>query len=211
MSRHGTIVAYLALFVALGGTATAATQLGRNSVGSQEIRNGSVKPADLAKRARPIKATRSVAAFEAAVEDVMTTDQVLAALKDAVEGDAGPQGPKGEPAPGPQGVQGEQGKIGPRGAALGFALVNVSGGIVPDHSTSNARIVRPGSTIGVLCVGATDATVRNVSVMPTEYDPTVNLFVTPAGTDCAGYDLEIHAADDAGTAVGHGAIYVTLN
>ena len=47
-SRHATVVAYLALFVALGGTSVAAVKLSRNSVKSSHIKNGQVKRVDLA-------------------------------------------------------------------------------------------------------------------------------------------------------------------
>jgi hypothetical protein len=47
-SRHGTVVAYLALFVALGGTSVAAVKLSKNSVKSIHIKNGQVKRVDLA-------------------------------------------------------------------------------------------------------------------------------------------------------------------
>lgn len=47
-SRHATVVAYLALFVALGGTSVAAVKLSKNSVRSSHIKNGQVKRADLA-------------------------------------------------------------------------------------------------------------------------------------------------------------------
>lgn len=40
-------VGYLALFVALGGTGYAAVNLPRNSVGSKQLRNGSVGPSKL--------------------------------------------------------------------------------------------------------------------------------------------------------------------
>src|SRR3954451_18513690 len=40
--RHGTIAAYLALFVALGGTSYAAASLPRNSVGTAQIQNQAV-------------------------------------------------------------------------------------------------------------------------------------------------------------------------
>lgn len=39
---HGTLVAYLALFVALGGSAYAAANLPANSVGTRQLRNGAV-------------------------------------------------------------------------------------------------------------------------------------------------------------------------
>jgi hypothetical protein len=41
------VVAYLALFVALGGGAYAATQLPANSVGTQQLKNGAVTPSKL--------------------------------------------------------------------------------------------------------------------------------------------------------------------
>lgn len=48
---HGTVVAYLALFVALGGGAYAAGIAPRNSVDSKSIINGQVKSADVARGA----------------------------------------------------------------------------------------------------------------------------------------------------------------
>jgi hypothetical protein len=76
MPRHGTIVAYVALFIALGGSSYAAVQLSRNSVKSKHIANGHVKRADLALKAR-------------------------AGLPgpQGEPGPQGPQGPQGEPGP----------------------------------------------------------------------------------------------------------------
>jgi hypothetical protein len=48
--RHNAI-ALLALFVALGGTTIAATQIGKNTVTSRSIKNGQVRTPDLANRA----------------------------------------------------------------------------------------------------------------------------------------------------------------
>ena len=44
---RGNAVAYVALFVALGGTSYAATALPRGSVGNRQLRNGAVTPAKL--------------------------------------------------------------------------------------------------------------------------------------------------------------------
>ena len=41
--RHATVVAYLALFVALGGTGYAAMKLPKNSVGSKQIKSNAVR------------------------------------------------------------------------------------------------------------------------------------------------------------------------
>lgn len=48
---YANVVATLALFVALGGAATAATSLPRNSVGPKQLRNGAVTAKDLRKNA----------------------------------------------------------------------------------------------------------------------------------------------------------------
>jgi hypothetical protein len=51
--RHH-LVAYLALFVALGGTSYAATRLPTDSVASEQIVNGSIQAVDLANQARTV-------------------------------------------------------------------------------------------------------------------------------------------------------------
>jgi hypothetical protein len=84
-SRHGTVVAYIALFVALGGTATAAgvVQLKPNSVGSREIKDHSIRPVDLA-----------------------------FTLRDGAQGPAGPQGAPGEVGgTGLRGATGDAGQV----------------------------------------------------------------------------------------------------
>jgi hypothetical protein len=45
--RHGTVVAYLALFIALGGAAYAVKSAPKNSVTSKSIKKGAVKSADV--------------------------------------------------------------------------------------------------------------------------------------------------------------------
>ena len=69
-------MAYLALFIALGGSSYAAVQLTRNSVKSKHIANGQVKRADLAPKAK-VGQPGAVGA----------------------QGPQGPPGPKGEPGP----------------------------------------------------------------------------------------------------------------
>jgi hypothetical protein len=44
---RGNVVAYAALFVAVGGTSYAALNLPANSVGARQIRNGSIQPVKL--------------------------------------------------------------------------------------------------------------------------------------------------------------------
>ena len=55
--RHATVVAYLALFVAMGGTAIAASTLGKNTVGPKQLKRNAVTTAKVKKQA--ITAPRS--------------------------------------------------------------------------------------------------------------------------------------------------------
>jgi hypothetical protein len=71
--RHvrANTVAYIALFVALGGTSYAATQLPANSVGARQIKNHSITPIKL----NPVDIGASVR-FWAVINDASGTEQV---------------------------------------------------------------------------------------------------------------------------------------
>lgn len=90
------VVAYLALFLALGGTAGAAAALNANAVKSRHIANGQVKSADIGKDA--IDSSK--------VEDGSLRRRDF----DPDDFPPGRQGP-----PGPEGPVGPQGPIGPPG------------------------------------------------------------------------------------------------
>jgi hypothetical protein len=123
--RHGTVVAYLALFCALSTGAYAAVKLPANSVTSKQIKkdavtgvkvkDGSLGLADFAKGQLP---GGSAAGAPGPKGD------------SGPKGDAGPQGPKGDT--GPQGPAGKDGKDG-KDATLGkMPGVVVSGMFIPD-------------------------------------------------------------------------------
>ncbi|UGS35606.1 hypothetical protein [Capillimicrobium parvum] len=95
--RHGTIAAYLALFVALGGTSYAAASLPRNSVGTKQLQNQSVTGAKVR------NGSLTAADFRRG---------------QAPRGPAGPQGPTG-----PAGPQGPAGG----GSTVGFASIAANG------------------------------------------------------------------------------------
>jgi hypothetical protein len=105
LSDHvrSNVVAYLALFAALSGTAWAATELEKNEVKSKHIGKGQVKNSDLAANA--------VTSPKVADGSLLSEDFALGEL---------PQGPQG-----PQGLQGEEGPQGPSAASFfsggGFA------------------------------------------------------------------------------------------
>jgi hypothetical protein len=98
-SRHSTVVAYLALMSALGGTGYAASQLPTDSVGSQQIKRAAVAKSEL----------RSNAVNSAKVENGSLRRQDFAPGQ-LTSGPRGPQGPQG-----PQGDTGQKGDTGPKG------------------------------------------------------------------------------------------------
>ena len=115
--RHGTIAAYLALFVALGGTSYAAASLPSNSVGTKQLQNQSVTGAKVR------NGSLTAADFRRG---------------QAPRGPAGPQGPTG-----PAGPQGPAGG----GSTVGFASISENGTVNPNLSagiTQNMVGVVPG-------------------------------------------------------------------
>jgi hypothetical protein len=120
LRRHLTyanVAATLALFLALGGAAYAATQLPKNSVGTKQLRNGAVTTAKIAKKTRrQLQGQHGPA---------------------GPQGKTGKQGPKG--ATGSKGAQGVAGKNGEPGERPAFE--SVSKPATPTPLTSATQIV----------------------------------------------------------------------
>lgn len=211
--RHSTIVAYAALFIALGGTGYAATQLAPNSVGSAEIRNGSVQNRDLARGVLSRHNAKLASTITDVVTDPSTGINLHVTATDGAQGPVGPVGPPGPQGdPGVKGDKGDTGDTGPRGASLGFAHVLANGTTDPARTSSNAVITKPGGYIGTYCVDATDATVRGLYATPDANDgvgSVAQIRVPPGGGACDGHDMEV-IITTSGTAADHG-FYVTLN
>ena len=96
--RHGTAVAYLALFAALGGSAYAAV-----AVTGKHIKDGTLTGRDVKNRSLGTSKLSGNAVISLAGQP-------------GAAGPQGPQGAKGEPGPaGPAGPKGETGQEGPMG------------------------------------------------------------------------------------------------
>jgi hypothetical protein len=107
--RHGVVVAYLALFVALGGTSYG---LATGTIGSREIEDGAVKSKDLRNegvRGVDVR-TGTLASSDVADASLLAEDFAPGQLE---AGPQGPEGPQGDD--GPQGIQGPPGIQGPAG------------------------------------------------------------------------------------------------
>jgi hypothetical protein len=91
---RGHFVAYLALFFALGGTSfAAANALPRNSVGSPQIKNGSIQKVDISKRT--VSALRGLRGLRGLTG---ATGAAGAAGAPGAKGDTGAKGDPGTPA-----------------------------------------------------------------------------------------------------------------
>jgi hypothetical protein len=101
MPRHSTIAAYLALFLALGGTSYAVVNLPRNSVGAGELRPNAVRSSDV--KNRSLKAI----------------DFQRSSLLKGAPSAPGPVGPAG-----PSGPAGPAGAPGAPGTARAYARIN---------------------------------------------------------------------------------------
>jgi hypothetical protein len=146
-------IALLALFVALGGTSMAAAQLARNSVGTLQVRNGSLQTIDLSKKAR-------------------------AALKGnrGPQGAQGPQGVKGNT--GAKGATGAQGPA-PAAGSVGATLLKGTYAAVTPGITAPANTYVNGTATcnagdRVLGGGFSFQTDDTISVMYSTPDPLTN-------------------------------------
>jgi hypothetical protein len=106
--QHATVVAYLALFVALGGVSYAAIKLPANSVGSKQIKKSAVTKSKLKKGAVTSSKIKANAVTSRLVKDGSLQTADFAQLP------AGAQGPPGVP-----GEPGTAGATGPPGPTFG--------------------------------------------------------------------------------------------
>ena len=111
---YGNVTATLALFIALGGTSYAVTQLPRNSVGSAQIKRAAVGSSELRRDAVNSRAIRNRS---------VALGDISVAARSSLRGAKGDPGPKGD--------------AGPPGVTY-RALVNSGGGVVRGNAgTSN--------------------------------------------------------------------------
>ena len=133
LGRHGTAVAYLALFVALGGSAYAAA-----TVTGSNIKDGTVTGKDVK--------NSSLGAGKLSPTAVSSLT--------GKPGPAGPQGEKGAPGPGgpqgPTGPKGETGPIGPQGAYGQTGSPGLTGWALKISTPRSAAPGQPG-TVDILC------------------------------------------------------------
>jgi hypothetical protein len=150
---HATVVAYVALFVALGGSSYAAVTLERNSVRTKHIARGAVTSAKVRNHS------------------LLARDFATGQLPTGPKGDTGVKGEKGDP--GSPGSPGQPGADGAPGTARAYGRVTgcVSAFCTITRNKEIAYAVNVGS--GRYCVGVNNITpadsVAIVSVASTAF------------------------------------------
>jgi hypothetical protein len=164
---HTTIAAYMALFVALGGTSYAAVKLPKNSVGGSQIKKNAVSSSKV------------------------KNGSLLKGDFKAGQLPAGAKGPQGA-----QGPAGSNGSTGPAGTAKAFARIDPAGNLIggaPESKgitqsmiqhTAGASAAEVAGT-GVYCIGGLAFDPTSVSVS------TDNTDSMPAAPTLTGGDLNV--------------------
>ena len=159
---HTTVAAYMALFIALGGTSYAAVKLPKNSVGSTQIKKNAVSSS----KVKNGSLTKS---------DFKASD--LPVGRTGPQGPQGLQGTKGDK--GDKGDQGDQGDAGINGTADAFARVQADGTLLPKQPPDNpdfgntsfniaqANVDRPSAVPpGVYCIRGLPFKLSSAMVAP---------------------------------------------
>jgi hypothetical protein len=168
---HATVVAYLALFVALGGSSYAALRVGSgqivdNSVRSKDIRNNDVRSNDVKNRS------------------LLAKDFKAGQLPAGQKGDAGPTGPTGA-----QGLPGVSGLV--MVATASGAQDSNSGKLAIATCPAGKRVIGTGAQI--LGDGSGSS--------PNELTDIVIDEVVPSSEDTVPGEVEVQAVEEEPTAV----------
>jgi hypothetical protein len=167
-----TVIACIALAVALGGTSYAAVSLPRGSVGSAQLKKNAVVSSKVKNRS------------------LLAIDFKRGQLP---RGARGPQGlPGATGATGATGAKGDKGDTGAAGSAAAYALVNVDGTVVAAQAKNIASANVTRDIVGTYCFSG-------LSFAPTNILATINGNTGGGAGDAQG---SIFAPSDDPTSVG---------
>jgi hypothetical protein len=174
---YANVISSLALFLVLaGGTAFAASGLGKNSVGAKQLRPDSVTAAK--------------------IKDGAITPSDLSSS--AKTGMTGPQG-----APGAAGPQGPAGPQGAAGSAKAWAEITSAGTI--GRTTGLISVTRPTKAYYCITAGPFDNSNSVALATPNYSDPetssgdTLVVITTPSFNDCPKGQFGVRTYDEAGS------------
>ena len=206
---HQTVVAYLALFIALGGVSYAALELDKDAVTSREIKDRSVKPIDLANSAKPLSTAKLRDVVTEVITDPATTLNINIKAEKGDKGDpgapgatgatgpVGPQGAQGEPGgKGEPGAKGDTGQAGTPGTAASYGHVFANGTV---DAVNLGGYTTPGLNVHCLSI----ANAKSLVVTPDDYD-TEPFVLAPgaSGNNCTAGWWEVVTSNNHAAATG---------
>ena len=185
--RHGTAVAYVALFAALGGSAYAAV-----TVTGQNIKDGTITGKDVKNRSLG-KSKLSATALSSLTGERGPAGPEGPQGPQGLRGPAGPAGPVGQTGP-----KGETGPAGPAGPAGPQGPTGVSAYQVVVTPVANATTIAKGQTgrVGVVCPQGKKVFGGGVAHYPENGNARV-VESTPADTGTGWTALVYNAGDSA--------------
>ena len=149
---YANVMSSIAVFLVIGGaTAFAAVELGKETVGTKQLKKEAVSLAKIKK-----------------------------AAKTALKGQTGPAGPQGTAGPqgatGPKGATGPEGPEGPAGTAVGYAHILANGTLDTENSFNITSVSHPNP--GEYCI-VLPFTPEAVATAPDSFGPTDGILVNP--------------------------------
>ena len=166
---YANVMATIAVFVALGGTSYAVTQLPRNSVGSKQIRKSAVRSADINDRS-------------VALRDISRK------ARGSLRGQAGPAGPQGPAGPKAATLSAAVSAVGQYERSIGTSTP------APGHPETGVYTVAFDRNLGGCYVAATISTTRGNAVGGEIVSEIANTFVHVRTSESNGTaaDLPFH-------------------
>jgi hypothetical protein len=201
MFSYSNVIATIALFVALGGSSYAATQIAKNSVTTKQVRDRSL----LARDFRPGQLTAGPVGPAGSVGPIGPVGP---------EGPAGPKGPAGPEGPvGPEGPAGPKGPAGPEGPSgvvgvLGFQAeyspINLPG------NNGNTRITPQVCKTASYTAASGDVAVINFSATGSPTEPKTDVLYINAMASENGGQMEPKNSADAAESLRDGTAHATV-
>jgi hypothetical protein len=180
---YANVTATLALFIALGGGSYAAVTIPRNSVGSEQVKPGSLRASDL----------------KASVRESLRGPRGRRGLTGA-NGPAGPRGATG--ARGPAGTRGATGATGAPGSVRAYATVSAEAGQQPVFTAVAPALAFVGvarTSTGTYCLSAPILTVPQRSAALASVREVGAGYLV--GTQLCNNGIEVQTRDAAGVAI----------
>ena len=186
LSYSNVISTFCLVLLLGGGTAYAASQLEKESVGTKELAKGAVTPAKLSKASK----------------------KTLTGPKGAsgATGATGAQGLQGIPGP-----KGDKGETGAAGSALAYAVISGTGTVSDAKNISQANVVHAGGSL--LCISGLSFTPHNAvasSIFGSSQNLITSVSLHELGACPVGTQVEIATYNTSGTPTA-GAVSVLIN